>query len=35
LLQTKVNYRVAQAAVDHATCGLLKPYGVQIKELTQ
>jgi outer membrane protein len=35
LLQTQINYQVANAAVDHATGGLLKPYDVEIKELTQ
>ena len=35
LLQTQVNYQVARAAVDHATGSLLKPYHIEIKELTQ
>jgi outer membrane protein len=34
LLQTQVNYQVARAAVDHATGSLLKPYHIQIKDLT-
>jgi len=34
LLQTQINYQVARAAVDHATGSLLKPYRVEIKELT-
>ena len=32
LLQSQVNYRVAQAAVGHSTGDLLSPYRVQIAE---
>jgi outer membrane protein TolC len=35
LLQTQVNYQVALAAVQHATGDLLKPYHVEINELTK
>jgi outer membrane protein len=35
LLQAEVSYRLAVAAVDYATGGLLAPYGVQIAELTK
>ncbi len=35
LLQTQVNYQVARAAVDHATGSLIKPYHIQINDLTQ
>lgn len=34
LLQAEVSYQLAVAYVDYATGGLLEPYGVQIKELT-
>jgi HAE1 family hydrophobic/amphiphilic exporter-1 len=33
LLQARVGYQVAVAAVDHATGDLLNPYGVQMGEL--
>ncbi len=35
LLQTQVNYRIALAAVGHATGDLLTPYHVQIAELSK
>ncbi len=35
LLQTEVNYRVALAAVEHATGQLLAPYRIQFKSTTQ
>jgi outer membrane protein len=35
LLQTQVNYQIALAAVQHATGDLLKPYHVEINELTK
>jgi outer membrane protein TolC len=35
LLQTQVNYQIALAAVEHATGDLLKPYHVEIDELTK
>jgi outer membrane protein TolC len=35
LLQTQVNYQIACAAVEHATDDLLKPYHVEINELTK
>jgi len=35
LLQAEINYRIAVAAVDHATGGLLQPYHVQVAELSQ
>jgi outer membrane protein len=35
LLQTQVNYRIALAAVDHATGDLLGPYHVQIAEISR
>jgi outer membrane protein len=35
LLQTQVNYRIALAAVEHATGDLLAPYHVQIEELSK
>lgn len=35
LLQTQVNYKIALAAVQHATGDLLKPYHVEINELTK
>jgi outer membrane protein len=35
LLQTQVNYRLAQAAVGHSTGDLLSPYHVQIGDLTR
>jgi outer membrane protein TolC len=35
LLQTQVNYQIARVAVEHATGSLLKPYRIEIKELTQ
>jgi HAE1 family hydrophobic/amphiphilic exporter-1 len=35
LLQARVSYQVARAAVDHATGSLLEPYGLQIAELTK
>ena len=35
LLQTQVNYQIALAAVEHATGDLLKPYHVEINELTK
>src|SRR5438874_1757853 len=34
LLQAEVSYQVAVASLDHATGGLLRPYHVQIAELT-
>ncbi len=34
LLQTQINYRLALAAVDHSTEGLLSSYHVQISELS-
>jgi outer membrane protein len=35
LLQTQVNYRIALAALEHATGDLLDPYQVQIKDLSK
>src|SRR5271154_6984074 len=35
LLQTQVNYRIALAAVSHATGNLLDPYQVKIAELSK
>jgi len=35
VLQTQVNYRIALAAVEHATGDLLAPYHVQIAELSK
>jgi outer membrane protein TolC len=35
LLQTQINYQIARVAVEHATGSLLKPYHIEIKELTQ
>jgi len=35
LLQTQVSYRIALAAVGHATGDLLSPYHVQIAELSR
>lgn len=35
LLQTQVNYRIAQAAVGHSTGDLLSPYRVQIADLSK
>ena len=35
LLQTQIDYQVARAEVDHATGSLLKPYRVQIDDLSQ
>jgi outer membrane protein TolC len=35
LLQTQISYQVALAAVQHATGALLKPYHVEINELTK
>jgi outer membrane protein TolC len=35
LLQTQVNYQIALAAVQHATGSLLKPYRVEIDDLTK
>jgi outer membrane protein TolC len=35
LLQSQVGYQIAVASVDHSVGGLLQPYQVQVKELSQ
>jgi len=35
LLQAKISYQIAVAAVEHATGGLLQPYNIQVAELSK